>query len=209
MRESSRESSRCGCSRRTTGGRNISWMTTWKIHWYFVLFLKYSMDGRVGLWKGSHEGFRPPPPHLLNSFFVIVSGKLRWWWWCWCLSVHVTWVTKWSHVLYASGNKCYSLQVMKTPSHLPSLLDPTTTTATSSGEMEEMECSNGIAGMESADGKICCTSGCKQCGGAGCSTTSLPEYGAEDCCASDVSSTGWLCSVTELAPCIIDDDGGT
>ncbi|CAM9620047.1 unnamed protein product [Ectocarpus fasciculatus] len=70
---------------------------------------------------------------------------------------------------------------------------------------EVIVCSTGIPGIESSDGAVCCPISCTQCGGAGCSTVGLPEYGAESCCSSDVLSAGVSCSVSEEAPCVLDD----
>ncbi|CAM9604115.1 unnamed protein product, partial [Ectocarpus sp. 12 AP-2014] len=70
---------------------------------------------------------------------------------------------------------------------------------------EVIVCSTGIPGIESSDGAVCCPINCTQCGGAGCSTVGLPEYGAESCCEADVLSAGVLCSVLEEAPCVLDD----
>ncbi|CAB1100464.1 unnamed protein product [Ectocarpus sp. CCAP 1310/34] len=70
---------------------------------------------------------------------------------------------------------------------------------------EVVVCSTGIRGIESSDGAVCCPLGCTQCGGEGCSTVGLPEYGAESCCQSDVLSAGVSCSVSEEAPCVLDE----
>lgn len=45
--------------------------------------------------------------------------------------------------------------------------------------------------------------GCTLCGGSGCSTAGLPDYGSESCCASDIVSDGEACSATQEAPCFI------
>ncbi|CAM9578133.1 unnamed protein product, partial [Ectocarpus sp. 12 AP-2014] len=69
----------------------------------------------------------------------------------------------------------------------------------------EPTCSTGIPGIESSDGMVCCPVGCTMCGGSGCSTVGMPDYGAESCCSSDVLSTGASCSETEEAPCVLVD----
>lgn len=45
-------------------------------------------------------------------------------------------------------------------------------------------CSNGIDGVESANGKACCVTECGSCGGVGCSQFS-PDLGADDCCVTE------------------------
>ncbi|CAM9595723.1 unnamed protein product [Ectocarpus sp. 4 AP-2014] len=49
-------------------------------------------------------------------------------------------------------------------------------------------------------GDYCCSDGCGECGGSGCSNRGGGLTGA-DCCTSDISN---LCSVTGAAPCIVD-----
>lgn len=61
------------------------------------------------------------------------------------------------------------------------------------------ECSNGLAGYESAG--ACCPIECGQCGGVGCSAI------GKECCASDIMATKVACSDSGEAPCIIDGDG--
>ncbi|CAB1096849.1 MEP10 [Ectocarpus sp. CCAP 1310/34] len=51
-------------------------------------------------------------------------------------------------------------------------------------------------------GDYCCSAGCGECGGSGCSDRGGGLTGA-DCCTSDISN---LCSDTGAAPCIVDDD---
>lgn len=67
-----------------------------------------------------------------------------------------------------------------------------------------MMCSNGIPGIESLGGEVCCPAGCSQCGGSGCATAGLPDLGADECCAVEIFVSGWVCSITTVAPCIID-----
>ncbi|CAN0234513.1 unnamed protein product, partial [Ectocarpus sp. 13 AM-2016] len=69
----------------------------------------------------------------------------------------------------------------------------------------EPTCSTGIPGIESSDSMVCCPVGCTMCGGSGCSTVGMPDYGAESCCSSDVLSTGAWCSEKEEAPCVLVD----
>ncbi|CAM9604816.1 unnamed protein product [Ectocarpus sp. 12 AP-2014] len=51
-------------------------------------------------------------------------------------------------------------------------------------------------------GAYCCSAGCGECGGSGCSDRGGGLTGA-DCCTSDISN---LCSDTGAAPCIVDGD---
>ena len=69
-------------------------------------------------------------------------------------------------------------------------------------------CSNGLFGIESSDGSVCCVSECGQCGGEGCSTVAAPEYGASDCCANEIAFFGVSCNSTLAAPCFIGESGG-
>ncbi|CAM9730951.1 unnamed protein product [Ectocarpus fasciculatus] len=70
---------------------------------------------------------------------------------------------------------------------------------------EVVVCSTGIRGIESSDGAVCCPVGSTQCGGEGCSIVGLPDYGPESCCQSIGLSTGVSCSVSEEAPCVLDE----
>ena len=63
-------------------------------------------------------------------------------------------------------------------------------------------CSNGIAGIESSNGDVCCLTACGQCGGVGCS--SAGGLTAAECCQSGIEEGGDLCEDTGTAPCIID-----
>lgn len=45
--------------------------------------------------------------------------------------------------------------------------------------------------------------GCTLCGGTGCSTAGLPDYGSESCCTTDIVLEGEACSATQEAPCFI------
>eukprot|EP00752_Nemacystus_decipiens_P008653 g7726.t1 len=64
-------------------------------------------------------------------------------------------------------------------------------------------CSNGIRGVESDNGKVCCVAECGSCGGVGCSRFS-PELEADDCCVTEILEDGEACSVWGEAPCFID-----
>ena len=45
-------------------------------------------------------------------------------------------------------------------------------------------CSNGIYGVESDNGDVCCVAECGSCGGPGCSKFST-DLGASDCCVTE------------------------
>ncbi|CBJ26487.1 hypothetical protein Esi_0034_0004 [Ectocarpus siliculosus] len=60
-------------------------------------------------------------------------------------------------------------------------------------------CTNGVPGMESAGGEVCCLADCGQCGGVGCG-----EFGGEDCCVTEIMDYGQPCSETGTAPCYLD-----
>ncbi|CBN76927.1 FirrV-1-B30 precursor [Ectocarpus siliculosus] len=52
-------------------------------------------------------------------------------------------------------------------------------------------------------GDFCCSAGCGECGGDGCSNRGEGLDG-DDCCQSDIEDNGNMCSVTGKAPCMID-----
>jgi len=54
-------------------------------------------------------------------------------------------------------------------------------------------------GIESENGKTCCSSFCDECAGIGCGSGGNPS----DCCAVEIASMGQDCSVTGEAPCFI------
>ncbi|CAM9786703.1 unnamed protein product [Ectocarpus fasciculatus] len=61
-------------------------------------------------------------------------------------------------------------------------------------------CTNGVPGVESAGGEVCCPADCGQCGGVGCG-----EGGAgDDCCTTEIMDYGYPCSETGTAPCYLD-----
>lgn len=62
-------------------------------------------------------------------------------------------------------------------------------------------CRNGVPGLESSSGAACCTSGCRQCGGDGCSKSSA-DLGltSVDCCEGTIVENGTPCGE---APCAI------
>ncbi|CAB1100563.1 unnamed protein product [Ectocarpus sp. CCAP 1310/34] len=63
-----------------------------------------------------------------------------------------------------------------------------------------MWCTNGVAGVESTMGEVCCPASCGHCGGVGCD-----ERGAADeCCTTEIMDYGQPCSVTGTAPCYLD-----
>ncbi|CAN0525326.1 unnamed protein product, partial [Scytosiphon promiscuus] len=65
-------------------------------------------------------------------------------------------------------------------------------------------CSNSLVGFEDSANTVCCDSRCDQCGGAGCGNPTDPALSGNDCCSTDIATNGQLCSVTELAPCVLD-----
>ncbi|CAN0436408.1 unnamed protein product [Pylaiella littoralis] len=65
-------------------------------------------------------------------------------------------------------------------------------------------CSNGIHGVESDNGDVCCAAGCGKCGGVGCSKFS-PDLGADDCCVTEIRDFGDACSTSGAAPCYVDN----
>eukprot|EP00903_Cladosiphon_okamuranus_P011455 g10790.t1 len=68
--------------------------------------------------------------------------------------------------------------------------------------------SNGIHGVESPSGAVCCAAGCKNCGGVACwSAGADAGLTADDCCATEILAYGEACSKRGSAPCYIDDDG--
>ncbi|CAN0146091.1 unnamed protein product, partial [Hapterophycus canaliculatus] len=56
-------------------------------------------------------------------------------------------------------------------------------------------CSDGIVGVESESGDVCCGYRCGTCGGDRC-------VGWGDCCEETIQAEEELCSVTNAAPCI-------
>ncbi len=65
---------------------------------------------------------------------------------------------------------------------------------------EKPFCSNGLPGMESEDGAVCCWHGCNECVGRGEETC----IGVTDCCEQTIIDEGLMCSEAEEGPCIID-----
>ncbi|CAM9883744.1 unnamed protein product [Pylaiella littoralis] len=57
-------------------------------------------------------------------------------------------------------------------------------------------CSNGVFGVESESGNVCCDVGCGMCGGARC-------IGDGDCCEHTVQLRDEMCEDVGVAPCII------
>ena len=64
-------------------------------------------------------------------------------------------------------------------------------------------CKNGLPGVPSAGGGICCAPECDKCGGSDCSAQ---DAGGENCCVDPIEMSGILCSESGAAPCLIDDD---
>eukprot|EP00903_Cladosiphon_okamuranus_P011811 g11099.t1 len=62
-------------------------------------------------------------------------------------------------------------------------------------------CDNGLPGV--SKGMICCSPGCKMCGGSGCSDRGEGLTG-DDCCISDIMRNAVMCSKSMAAPCIGD-----
>lgn len=58
---------------------------------------------------------------------------------------------------------------------------------------------SGDAGILSGNGKSCCPPSCSRCGGEGCG-----ELG-DHCCEGKIAASDDYCSVTNAAPCIVDD----
>lgn len=58
-------------------------------------------------------------------------------------------------------------------------------------------CTGGISGVESANGNVCCDTGCGICDGVSC-------VGYGDCCEEKIQDSGVLCSDSGTAPCILD-----
>lgn len=66
-------------------------------------------------------------------------------------------------------------------------------------------CSNGLAGIEDADGTVCCDAACGQCGGDGCGD--VAGFSDADCCSATIEGSGELCSIALAAPCKVDPPG--
>ncbi|CAN0397850.1 unnamed protein product, partial [Pylaiella littoralis] len=64
------------------------------------------------------------------------------------------------------------------------------------------KCSDGTPGVD-GNGVVCCSSGCTQCGGPKCSTSSLPHFDGSDCCGGTIKESGVYCDESHEAPCII------
>ena len=70
-------------------------------------------------------------------------------------------------------------------------------------------CSNGLSGVQSEDGNICCAEACNgQCGGVGCGTIAGTN-GALDCCSGAILASGVICDTGVESPCIIVSDIST
>lgn len=64
-------------------------------------------------------------------------------------------------------------------------------------------CSNGVVGVQSEDGTICCATTCNgQCGGAGCGQINGTN-GGSDCCSGAIAASGVMCDAGVESPCII------
>ncbi|CAM9554983.1 unnamed protein product [Ascophyllum nodosum] len=83
----------------------------------------------------------------------------------------------------------------------------TTTSTTDVTLINNPACSNGIDGVESEDGEVCCVTECGTCGGIGCS--SAGGLTGDECCTQRILSVGELCDVAGQAPCIISSDSST
>lgn len=71
-------------------------------------------------------------------------------------------------------------------------------------------CSNGLDGIEgsnSAGDAVCCPLLCNQCGGRGCRKSGGSTYNEDDCCVNSVLNSQENCSVTAVAPCVINRAG--
>eukprot|EP00903_Cladosiphon_okamuranus_P022803 g20995.t1 len=80
---------------------------------------------------------------------------------------------------------------------------PTASSPVAEAPTEAAMCSNGVRGVESDNGKVCCVAECGSCGGVGCSKFS-PDLGANDCCVTEILDDGEACSVWGEAPCFLD-----
>ncbi|CAN0124698.1 unnamed protein product [Scytosiphon promiscuus] len=64
-------------------------------------------------------------------------------------------------------------------------------------------CINGFEGIDGS-GIVCCSAGCTQCGGVGCSSSGLAAgLGSDSCCESGIIARDEYCEDTQQAPCII------
>ncbi|CAM9421898.1 unnamed protein product [Ectocarpus sp. 8 AP-2014] len=63
-----------------------------------------------------------------------------------------------------------------------------------------MWCTNGVPGVESTMGEVCCPASCGHCGGVGCDDRGA----ADECCTTQIMDYGQPCSVTGTAPCYLD-----
>lgn len=78
-----------------------------------------------------------------------------------------------------------------------------------SSEVVSSNCSNGLAGVESSDGTVCCAEACNgQCGGVGCGSIDGTD-GATDCCSGTILMSGVSCDDSAESPCIIDNGTST
>lgn len=59
-----------------------------------------------------------------------------------------------------------------------------------------MECSNGVPGVESTSGDVCCAAACGSCGGKRC-------VGTGGCCEDYIKDKKVMCEDSGEAPCII------
>ncbi|CAM9516484.1 unnamed protein product [Choristocarpus tenellus] len=59
-----------------------------------------------------------------------------------------------------------------------------------------------VAGIRDPVEDVCCPLECGVCGGSGCGV--IPGTTAEMCCSENIMASSQLCSVTGVAPCVID-----
>eukprot|EP00903_Cladosiphon_okamuranus_P006298 g6176.t1 len=71
------------------------------------------------------------------------------------------------------------------------------------GSVGAQTCTGGIAGVQSTSLDVCCVAECGTCGGPGCTPANTSSLTANDCCATEISDSGVLCSDTGVAPCIL------
>ncbi|CAM9115958.1 unnamed protein product [Ectocarpus sp. 6 AP-2014] len=71
------------------------------------------------------------------------------------------------------------------------------------GSVGAQTCAGGISGVESTSLDVCCTLECGTCGGVGCTPANTSSLTANDCCATEISESGVMCSDTGVAPCIL------
>ena len=67
--------------------------------------------------------------------------------------------------------------------------------------MATSNCSNGLNGVESPSGTVCCSDMCDVCGGSGCG--GINGTTAHDCCLTEIFASEQYCGDDVEAPCIL------